>query len=141
MQAPIVALIYDFDKTLSPRDMEEYSFMPGIGDPAHDPALGAAGQELLRRWDCELLLITLGAEGMALFTRQRPQPFHIPTRARQVFDVSGAGDTVMAVMTLALLAGAPPEAAADIANHAAGHVVGIVGTAAISGEQLRAITS
>lgn len=112
-------------------------FCPGIGDPLHDKPLCETGRILMERWGCELLLITLGAEGMILFSRQNDIPFHIPTRARQVFDVSGAGDTVMATMSLAMLAGASPADAADLANHAAGYVVGIVGTAAITAEQLK----
>jgi D-beta-D-heptose 7-phosphate kinase/D-beta-D-heptose 1-phosphate adenosyltransferase len=60
----------------------------------------------------------------------------IPTKAREVYDVSGAGDTVIAAFTLALSAGANPEEAAEIANHAAGIVVGKVGTVTVSKEEL-----
>ncbi len=73
---------------------------------------------------------------MLIFQENKSQPIHIPTRAKKVFDVSGAGDTVMAAMTLALLAKATPENAAKIANYAAGIVVGIVGTAAIDYDAL-----
>jgi D-glycero-beta-D-manno-heptose-7-phosphate kinase len=108
----------------------------GIGKPLEDEPLLRVGEILLAKWNCELLLITLGAEGMALFTPEHHTPLHIPTRAQRVFDVSGAGDTVMATMSLALAAGAPPREAAEIANHAAGIVVGYVGTRAIESEEL-----
>jgi D-beta-D-heptose 7-phosphate kinase/D-beta-D-heptose 1-phosphate adenosyltransferase len=72
---------------------------------------------------------------MALFT-DKPDPDIIPTRAREVFDVSGAGDTVIAAFTMSLLAGAAPLEAAEIANHAAGVVVGKVGTVSVSKEEL-----
>ena len=80
------------------------------------------------KWNIpDYLLITLGAQGMALFEKNS-NPVIIPTRAREVFDVSGAGDTVIATFTLALLSGASGLEAAEIANHAAGVVVGKVGT-------------
>lgn len=101
------------------------------GDPvrpvAEDAALITVAETLLETWQPEHLLITLGGDGMALFSPNEPVQ-HIPTRAQEVFDVSGAGDTVIATMTLALLGNAAPRAAAEIANHAAGIVVGKVGT-------------
>lgn len=111
-------------------------YTAGTGAPAADEPLLNVGNELLRRWQCQLLLITLGAEGMALFTPDSNRVTHIPTRAQRVFDVSGAGDTVMATMTLALAGGASPHEAAEIANYAAGIVVGYVGTRAISAGEL-----
>ncbi len=110
----------------------------GIGDPLHDPALLEVGHTLCRRWNPTYLLITLGGEGMELFNGRKKPPLHIPTRARQVFDVSGAGDTVMATMVLAQVAGAPAIEAAALANHAAGVVVARVGTAAIEVDDLLA---
>ena len=92
----------------------------------------------MRRWQPELLRITLGAGGIALYPRDGGEPLYIPTQARRVFDVSGAGDTVMATMALALAAGAAPREAAVIANHAAGVVVGYVGTRAIEAPELKA---
>jgi D-beta-D-heptose 7-phosphate kinase/D-beta-D-heptose 1-phosphate adenosyltransferase len=89
----------------------------------------------MERWDTQLLLITLGEQGMMLFQRGKP-PHHVPTKARQVFDVSGAGDTAIALFTLALTAGATPLEAADIANHASAVVVGKLGTATVSREEL-----
>ncbi len=105
--------------------------------PIHrDSALLEVGRRLREHWNPELLLITLGGHGMALFQGNGP-PLHIPTQAREVFDVSGAGDTVMASFVLALLAGADPENAARFANCAAGVVVAKVGTAAVSARELR----
>jgi D-beta-D-heptose 7-phosphate kinase/D-beta-D-heptose 1-phosphate adenosyltransferase len=71
-----------------------------------------------------------------LFQRNQT-PHHVPTKARQVFDVSGAGDTAIALFTLALCSGATPLEAAEIANHASAVVVGKLGTATVSPEELR----
>ena len=65
-------------------------------------------------------------------------PHHIPTRAKEVFDVSGAGDTAIAALTLGLLAGASPQDAADLANRASGIAVGKLGTATVTPADLRA---
>jgi rfaE bifunctional protein kinase chain/domain len=82
------------------------------------------------------LLITLGEAGMLLL-EQGQKPYHTPTRAQDVFDVSGAGDTAIAAFTLALAAGATGIEAAEIANHAAGVVVGKLGTATLNVGELR----
>jgi D-beta-D-heptose 7-phosphate kinase/D-beta-D-heptose 1-phosphate adenosyltransferase len=81
------------------------------------------------------LLVTLGELGMLLCQRGQ-KPFHIHTVAQEVFDVSGAGDTVIATFTLAVAAGASPFEAAILSNHAAGIVVGKVGTATTTPEEL-----
>ena len=94
-----------------------------------------SGKGLLKYLGIDSLLITLGEDGMCLF-EQGKEPHHIPTRAREVFDVSGAGDTVISVFTLAIAAGATRRQAADIANHAAGIVVAKVGAAAVSPDEL-----
>ena len=94
-----------------------------------------AGKGLLKYLGIESLLVTLGEDGMCLFEAGK-DPHHIPTRAREVFDVSGAGDTVISVFTLAIAAGATKRQAADIANHAAGIVVAKMGAAAVSPEEL-----
>ena len=91
---------------------------------------------LLDRLECEHLLLTLGEEGMLLLSRDGGGTCRIPSRAREVFDVTGAGDTVIASFTLALLAGATPEQAASLSNHAAGVVVAKVGTAPVHTEEL-----
>jgi D-beta-D-heptose 7-phosphate kinase/D-beta-D-heptose 1-phosphate adenosyltransferase len=96
-----------------------------------------AGREIARHWSLPLVLLTLGEEGMLLFEEGR-KPYHTPTRAREVFDVSGAGDTVIAFFTAALAAGLGGPAAAEIANHAAGVVVGKLGTATVSADELSA---
>ena len=93
------------------------------------------GSQLVREL-ASTILITLGEKGMALF-QQNGEITEIPTKAREVFDVSGAGDTVVAALALSLAAGADFGQAAFMANHAAGVVVGKVGTATCSAEELR----
>jgi D-beta-D-heptose 7-phosphate kinase/D-beta-D-heptose 1-phosphate adenosyltransferase len=100
-----------------------------------DHELHEVAQKLLDEWSPDHLLISLAAQGMALF-RENEDMVVIPTRAREVYDVSGAGDTVIAAYTLSLAAGAEPHEAAEIANHAAGIVVGKVGTVTVSAEEL-----
>ncbi|MBF0331100.1 MAG: D-glycero-beta-D-manno-heptose-7-phosphate kinase [Candidatus Omnitrophica bacterium] len=98
-------------------------------------AIVDAGKGLLKYLGIDSLLVTLGEDGMCLF-EQGKEPHHIPTRAQEVFDVSGAGDTVISVFTLAIAAGATKRQSADIANHAAGIVVGKMGAASVSPEEL-----
>jgi D-beta-D-heptose 7-phosphate kinase/D-beta-D-heptose 1-phosphate adenosyltransferase len=100
-------------------------------------ALLPLGDALFAKWDTRLLLITLGEHGMALLEKNQPA-YHTPTRAREVFDVSGAGDTAIALFTLALAAGANPREAAEISNLASGIVVGKVGTATLTPDELLA---
>ena len=95
-----------------------------------------AGKKILKRLKPEALLITLGEEGMMLFYGQGNGPVKIPTVAKEVFDVSGAGDTVIAAFTLSRAAGASFLEAATLANAAAGVVVGKVGVATCSPEEL-----
>jgi D-glycero-beta-D-manno-heptose-7-phosphate kinase len=104
-------------------------------DDVVDEALISVGDILLKKWKPENLLITLGEHGMCLFQSGR-KAHYIPTVAQEVFDVSGAGDTVIAALVLALAAGADPVDAAEISNHAAGVVVGKVGTATCSPDEL-----
>lgn len=105
-------------------------------DPAEkDGALLKVGEILLGKWDTKFLLITLGEQGMMLFQKGQ-QPHYIPTKARQVFDVSGAGDTAIALFTLALACDATPSEAAEIANHGSAVVVGKLGTATVTREEL-----
>ena len=106
-----------------------------VPDPLQDEGLMRAADKLLTDLQPALLLITLGDQGMLLCQRKQ-RPFHIPTVAQEVFDVSGAGDTVIASFTLAIAAGASPLEAAIISNHAAGVVVGKVGTATVSANEL-----
>ncbi len=93
------------------------------------------GEILLNKLACKLLLITLGEDGMMLFEKDGDIT-HIPTRAKEVYDVTGAGDTVISALTLALAAGATLKEASAIANHAAGIVVGEVGTAVVTRTEL-----
>lgn len=109
---------------------------PAVYPALQDEALLAVGEQLLKRWQSQALLITLGEQGMMLF-RQGHQPYHTPTRALEVFDVSGAGDTAIALYTLGITSGATPEEAAELANHAAGIVIGKLGTATCSPEELK----
>jgi D-beta-D-heptose 7-phosphate kinase/D-beta-D-heptose 1-phosphate adenosyltransferase len=105
--------------------------------PLEDKQLLKVGETLLAKWDADQLLITLSELGMMLFTKDG-QRHHTPTRAREVFDVSGAGDTAIALYTLSLCAGATPVEASEIANHASGVVVGKLGTATLTPEELLA---
>jgi D-beta-D-heptose 7-phosphate kinase/D-beta-D-heptose 1-phosphate adenosyltransferase len=106
-------------------------------NPLDDANLMLVAERLLAQLRPALLLITLGELGMLLCQRGQP-PFHIPTIAQEVFDVSGAGDTVIATFTLAVAAGASPIEAAIISNHAAGIVVGKLGTATVAPDELLA---
>ena len=106
-------------------------------DPLEDAHLLEAANKLLRELQPALLLVTLGDQGMLLCQRDH-KPFHIPTVAQEVFDVSGAGDTVIASFTMAIVAGATPLEAAILSNHAAGVVVGKIGTATVTPGELLA---
>ena len=97
----------------------------------------ALGQSILKQLNCNSVIITRGEKGMSVFEKNKP-PLYIPTRAKEVFDVTGAGDTIVAVMSLCLATGADLRISAEIANYAAGIVVGKVGTATVSVEELRA---
>ncbi|MBI3420206.1 MAG: hypothetical protein HY053_08750 [Proteobacteria bacterium] len=120
----------------------------------------AAGPELLARFGCSAAVITLGEKGMSIFEEGTHGQFHIPATSfevsyarmglpgisreatgRQVFDVTGAGDTVLATLALAASAGASLRAAAVLANAAAGVVVGKLGTATVSPAELLAAVS
>ena len=111
---------------------------PGAKEnPLADKALGRTGEILMEKWAAKNLAITLGPQGMFLMTQGKP-PRHVPTRAREVFDVSGAGDTVIAALVTALTAGADFLEAAELANIAAGVVVGKLGTASCTPDELLA---
>ena len=121
--------------TLATPNLSEAADAAGI-EIRDEASLQSAGRRLLDRWDAEAVLITRGEQGMSLFTRHA-EVRHFPTAARQVFDVTGAGDTVIAACALALAAGATLEQAALLANHAAGVVVGKIGTATVSPHELQ----
>jgi D-beta-D-heptose 7-phosphate kinase/D-beta-D-heptose 1-phosphate adenosyltransferase len=102
--------------------------------------LAAAGRRILSLLRCRAALVTRGEHGLSLFERGRP-PLHVKAAAREVFDVTGAGDTVIAAMSLAVAAGATLPEAAALANLAAGVVVGKLGTALASPAELLAALS
>lgn len=108
----------------------------GAAHPQDDASLLEAADRLLNEWEPEHLLISLAAQGMALFERGK-QVRVIPTRAREVFDVSGAGDAVTATFALAMVAGAAPEQAAELANRSGGVVVAKVGTVPVFWDELK----
>jgi D-beta-D-heptose 7-phosphate kinase/D-beta-D-heptose 1-phosphate adenosyltransferase len=108
----------------------------GLPASTDEEAILKAGAILQKKHAIRHVLITLGEAGMLLLEEGR-KPYHTPTRAQEVFDVSGAGDTAIAAFTLALAAGATGIEAAEIANHAAGVVVGKLGTATLSVNELR----
>jgi D-beta-D-heptose 7-phosphate kinase/D-beta-D-heptose 1-phosphate adenosyltransferase len=109
-----------------------------VGHPCRTEAeVERAGAEIMDLISCLYLIIKRGEQGMAVFQKGK-KPIHIPTVAREVFDVTGAGDTVIAAAALALLAGGTIQQAAAIANVAAGIVVGKIGTATTTPEELLA---
>jgi rfaE bifunctional protein kinase chain/domain len=103
--------------------------------PLEDAPLLEAGRRLLAKWECGQVLLTLGEQGMLVLSGEGT-PVHIPARAREVFDVSGAGDTAIAVYTLGLCAGLAPAVAARLSNLASSVVVGKLGTTPIEREEL-----
>ncbi len=112
--------------------------LSGIEDPEESLATVEKAARLLQeRWGCLHLLVTLGEEGMLLLD-EKSRSQRIPTAAREVFDVSGAGDTSLCLFSLALASGSEALEAAKVANLGAGIVVGKLGTATVSPEELRA---
>lgn len=103
-------------------------------------SLERAGRQMLNELNCRCVLITQGQHGMTLF-EDRGEISHIPTVARKVFDVTGAGDTVISAFCLALASGMDLKSAATIANFAAGIVVGEVGTSTVTAEELKKVIS
>ncbi len=121
--------------SLTPNQKEaEQSCAMSITDEA---SLKSAGAKLLERTDAEAVLITRGEHGMALFQKDGGE-HHLETEATTVYDVTGAGDTVIAVYTTVLSSGASFAEAADLANHAAGLAVRELGTATVTSAQLAA---
>lgn len=100
-----------------------------------DEGLKAAAHIIRERLSCESVLITRGERGMMLLEKER-EPIYVETAAREVYDVTGAGDTVIATLSAALSAGASMLEAAILANHAAGIVVGKVGTATATADEI-----
>lgn len=128
--------------TLVKPNLKEFSEVSGRGynprqaDFAEKLAEGA--RELLKKHRYENLLVTLGEHGMALLSADEPERLQqIPTEAREVFDVSGAGDTSLATLGAALGSGVPIRQAMHLANLASGIVVGKLGTATVTAEELK----
>ncbi len=113
----------------TPNHAEAYDAM-GITKPIDLTILDDVGEGLLAKWGVDALLVTLGEHGMSLFERGKPC-YKISTMAREVYDVSGAGDTVIASLTAAMASGASFAESAIFSNFAAGVVVGKVGTASV----------
>ena len=138
---PVHRLALEQLSLITPNRKEAFE-LSGLSDtqraanPLVDKPLLATAATLLSELSPALLLITLGELGMLLCQRDR-KPIHIPTAAQEVFDVSGAGDTVIASFTLAIATGASPLEAAAFSNQAAGVVVGKVGTATVSPAELQ----
>ncbi len=127
---------FDYYKgvTLVTPNVNEASFGSGI-NIVDEKTLIRAGKTLLRKLNSKAILITRGNEGMSLFEKSG-KVTHIPTFAREVYDVTGAGDTVIATFTLCHSSGAIMKDAAIYANHAAGIVIGEVGTAVVTKKEL-----
>jgi rfaE bifunctional protein kinase chain/domain len=126
--------IYKGVTVITPNHFEAGS---GVANKIVDEeSLLVTGRLILSKLGCENVIITQGEDGMTLFDR-KGDIVHIPTVAQEVFDVTGAGDTVISTLTLAVAAGAGMRDAAVISNYAAGIVVGKVGTAVVTTDELR----
>jgi len=122
--------------TLVKPNRQEALVAMGLPRDMEDGDILEIGKSLQNRWHVPFLLITMGEDGMILFS-ETDAPYRTPTKAREVYDVSGAGDTAIAFFTVALSAGLEPRMAAEIANHAAGIVVGKLGTATLTPSELQ----
>ena len=119
---------------ITPNHVEAYQ-AAGLGTTSDHP-IDEVGSLLRKRLNCQAVLVTRGEQGMSLF-EENQENWHIPAMARQVYDVTGAGDTVVSTLALAISTGATLQEAAVLANQAAGIVVGMVGTATVSPAQLK----
>jgi len=136
---PSRLLDYAKPDLLTPNRLEALE-LAGLSRETRDPfPKEEVVARIFERFSPLLLAITLGSEGMLLAKEGRVEQI-IPTAAKEVFDVSGAGDTVIASLTLALAAGQSFESAAEFANLAAGVVVGKVGTATVSPSEILALS-
>jgi D-beta-D-heptose 7-phosphate kinase/D-beta-D-heptose 1-phosphate adenosyltransferase len=129
----------DFEKyagaTLITPNLSEFEAV--VGPCENDEQIVERGINLMERLDLDALLVTRGENGMTLLEKNKPAR-HLPTHAREVFDVTGAGDTVISVLASAVATGMPLEAATQLSNVAAGIVVGKLGTATVSMDEMRA---
>lgn len=122
---------YKNSTIMTPNKKEAY----GAVEASLDEPVEEVGRRLMKKTKCQSLLMTLGEDGMALFEKKKDVSY-IPTAAREVFEVSGAGDTVIAVLSMAMAVGASLNDAAIISNLAAGIVVGKIGTVAVKEQEL-----
>jgi D-beta-D-heptose 7-phosphate kinase/D-beta-D-heptose 1-phosphate adenosyltransferase len=122
-------LDYSGTTVVTPNHHEAFSAARRIA--TRENGIEDVGRLLLRKWNCENILITCGEDGMILFEKDK-ESFRIPTVAREVYDVSGAGDTVISAFSTCMASGATPRESATISNYAAGIVVGKLGTATAS---------
>jgi len=133
---PAHAALYRGATLMTPntKELAELSHLPAKGDGD----MAAAGLALVQNLGLQGLLVTRSEKGMALFTPEdkHREPWLIPTEAREVFDVSGAGDTVIAVFSASIASGADWKVAAMLANAAAGVVVAKMGTATATPEEI-----
>lgn len=124
---------------MTPNRKEAYAGYESLFGASHvTPSLETVGWGLIKKLQLEFIMITLGEDGMALFQKGKKSVVSIPTTAQEVYDVSGAGDTVIATLALAMATRAPMPQAAMLSNLAAGIVVGKLGTATTTAEELRA---
>ena len=123
----------DFERyrgaTMLTPNMSEFEQV--VGKVKSDDELVAKGLELIEQFDLQALLVTRSEHGMTLLRRGQ-EPFHLPTQAKEVYDVTGAGDTVISVLAASVSAGKPLDEACALANAAAGVVVGKLGTSTVS---------
>jgi rfaE bifunctional protein kinase chain/domain len=118
---------------MTPNIKETYQAV-GI-KPETDREAERAGRTMIEKFNLDFAVITRSEKGISVITEDEAR--HIPTRAKQVYDVTGAGDTVISAFALAYVSGAPPFVAAEVANLAAGIVVGKLGTATVSLNELK----
>jgi D-beta-D-heptose 7-phosphate kinase/D-beta-D-heptose 1-phosphate adenosyltransferase len=123
----------DFERyrgaTLLTPNMSEFEDV--VGKVKDEQELVEKGLEIIEKYDFEALLVTRSEHGMSLLRRGQ-EPLHLPTLAKEVFDVTGAGDTVISVLAASVAAGKPLDQACALANAAAGVVVGKLGTSTLS---------
>ena len=131
-------LYYKNVACLTPNIMEASAGMK-IAEPISNAEIVSLGKKIIKKLHCQGLIITRGKDGMTVFTNTGI--FNLPAISKEVFDVTGAGDTVVAVLTLALISGFDPVRSAIFANIAAAVVVQKLGTATVSPQELKAMFS
>lgn len=128
--------LYRGVSVITPNLKEAHAMLGTPHRHCSDEEINTIGWKILDNLSLPFLLITLSERGMALFERENREMTHLPTVAQKVFDVTGAGDTVISVFTAAVTCGATPLEAAFLANHAAGLTVAEIGTASVDIERL-----